>query len=254
MKSNIMGSNNLQFSGNKDFIYNLSDLDAMSYAVNYHRNIIKAFKPFLGKRILEVGAGSGNLAEVLINDYDSLLEIVLLEPDLKTFTLLTNKFKSNSKVKVINSFSKDLRNFDGYFDSIIYNNVLEHVEDDIEEIRTSKKFLKNKGYVCAYSPAIMFLYSNFDNKLGHYRRYTKKDKIELFDSNKMNIKVIKYSDLIGFFLWILKFKILKSNGEGNFPKQVRFFDKYLLPINIAVEKIINLPFGKNILVVAQKVN
>lgn len=243
-----------QFSGDKNFVYNLSDLDAMSYAVNYHKNIIKSFKPYLGETILEVGAGSGNLAEVLINSNNSIKELVLLEPDLKTFNLLLKKFKDNKKVKVINCFTKDLKGYNNYFDSIIYNNVLEHVENDIDEIQKSKGLLKVNGYVCAYSPAIMFLYSNFDNKLGHYRRYTKKDKLKLFDSTNMKVKLIKYSDVIGFFLWILKFKILKANGEGSFPKQVKFFDKFLLPVNIVVEKLINLPFGKNILVVAQKLN
>lgn len=241
-----------QFSGNEKYVYNYTDLDAMSYALNYHKNIIKAFTPYLGQVILEVGAGTGNLAQVLVDNYPSLKELVLLEPDKRTCNKLIERFKGNKKIKIINHFTKDLKGYTGYFDSILYNNVLEHVEEDLEEVKTSKNLLKVNGHTCVYSPAIMFLYSKFDNKLGHYRRYNKKDKLSLFSNSGMKVKVIKYSDIIGFFLWILKFKILKSNGEGNFPKQVKFFDKFLLPMNIIIEKYINLPFGKNILVVAKR--
>ena len=36
------------------------DLEAMSFAKNYHKWIIEEFKPYFGKNVAEVGAGSGN--------------------------------------------------------------------------------------------------------------------------------------------------------------------------------------------------
>ena len=42
------------------------ELEAMSFAANYHRWIVDEFKPFLGRTAVEVGAGRGDLSALLL--------------------------------------------------------------------------------------------------------------------------------------------------------------------------------------------
>lgn len=244
---------NSQFSGSLNYKYYATDLKAMGYAVNYHKNIVQQFSKYLGKDILEVGAGTGNLADILLENNYQFNRLTLVEPDDDLFIFLKNKYLNNNKVKVIKAFTKNLKHLDNSFTSVIYNNVLEHIEDDISEIANVKNLLKKGGFVCIYSPAGSNLYSKYDNQLGHYRRYSYNSKIKLIESNNLKCVEIKYSDLIGYFLWLIKYKILGTKGSKDFVNSVKFFDKYITPINKFIESKIKLPFGKNILVIGKKV-
>lgn len=245
--------NNSQFSGSSNYKYYASDLTAMSFAVNYHKNIIRQFSKYLGDSILEIGAGTGNLADILLENKYEFNSLTLVEPDEEVFKLLKSKYVTNKKVKVIKAFTKDIKDMNNCFSSVIYNNVLEHIEDDISEIANVKKLLKKDGYVCIYSPAGRILYSKYDHQLGHYRRYTLKEKRTLLEKNNLKCIDIKHSDLIGYFLWLVKYKILGFKGSNDFANSVKFFDKHITPINEFIESKIKLPFGKNILVIGKKV-
>ena len=41
------------------------DLESMSFARNYHRWILDTFAPYLGTRLVEVGAGSGSFSRLI---------------------------------------------------------------------------------------------------------------------------------------------------------------------------------------------
>ena len=58
-------------------------------------------------------------------------------------------------------------------DSIVYINVLEHVEDDQTELRMAHSVLASGGRLLVFVPAHEWLMSRFDRKLGHFRRYTR---------------------------------------------------------------------------------
>src|SRR5215831_14574385 len=65
------------------------ELDAMALATNYRRWIMESFKPFLGKRILEVGAGAGSFSEMLLRERPQSLTI--LEPSDNLFSSLNKR-------------------------------------------------------------------------------------------------------------------------------------------------------------------
>ena len=54
------------------------DLEAMSFAVNYHKWILNEFRPYLGKSVVEVGAGTGSFSELLIEE--RIERLTLIEP------------------------------------------------------------------------------------------------------------------------------------------------------------------------------
>src|ERR1051325_11565242 len=121
------------------FGYAGKDLEAMSFAVNYHRWIISIFEPYLGTKIVEVGAGTGSFSELLLEK--RLESVSLVEPSAAMFEQLRCRLaelKPTQKVTTYNDiFARvtDQIRINARPDSIIYVNVLEHAPHDMAELQ-----------------------------------------------------------------------------------------------------------------------
>ena len=74
------------------------DLEAMSFAVNYHRWILSIFDPYLGARVVEVGAGTGSFSELLLER--RLESLSLVEPSTAMYHSFAEGLKSEPSVVV----------------------------------------------------------------------------------------------------------------------------------------------------------
>ena len=224
------------------------DLEAMSFAKNYHKWIMDEFKPYLGQNVAEVGAGTGNFSELMM---EHITHLVAFEPSKNMYLLLKDRFSKNARVETLNcTFASEYSRFEGCFDSIIYVNVLEHIEKDEQELYYVYNALRQGGHALIFVPALSFLYSNFDKTIGHFRRYCRKDFIKLVQHIGFNIRIVKYFDLAGIIPWYIAFVLLKrpiSVGE------VLIYDKLIVPLMQQVEKCITPPVGKNLLIVIQNI-
>ncbi|MGL4758263.1 MAG: class I SAM-dependent methyltransferase [Patescibacteria group bacterium] len=244
----INTNTNNKFSGNQNFDYGGEDLDLLEHADNYFNLIINNFGNKIGKSILEVGAGSGNLTFWLRKRFPDA-RIVAIEPSDKMFGELNSKNLNN--VEVYQGFlSEYLDKFGDQFDTIIYNNVLEHIEDDVAEIKTVNSILKKDGYLLSYNPALNFLYDVHDASVGHYRRYYKKELVGKYIESGFVVESAKYHDLLGAVLMFVKYKVLKlkSIDQGS---AMTYFNQ-VLPIVDKVEKFLPIPAGKNLFVIGKK--
>jgi 2-polyprenyl-3-methyl-5-hydroxy-6-metoxy-1,4-benzoquinol methylase len=239
---------NKQFSSTSDFDYDGEDIELLSSADNYFKLIIKNFDNKIGKNILEVGAGSGNLTSWLRKLYPES-NITAIEPSEKMTNVLKSKNLENVDVK--KAFLKDLENdFINKFDTIIYNNVLEHIEDDQSEIELVYKILKKGGHILSYNPALQSLYDHHDFSVGHYRRYSKKDLVNKHKVAGFNIIKSKYHDMLGAILMFIKYKVLKKTEvkAGN----ANLYFNNVLPVVDLIEKKLPVFFGKNLFVIGRK--
>lgn len=234
-------------------IYVGKDLEAMSFAVNYHKWILDEFRPFLGKRVVEVGAGTGSFSELLLEeDLDSLS---LVEPSDMFESLQTNvsQIKNKAQVDFYKSiFSEVATEISDKQkpDSIIYVNVLEHIEHDVSELEHIYRTLGKGGRCFIFVPALMSLYGEFDRKIGHFRRYTKQEVEGKCESAGFKVLKSKYFDFAGIIPWFVKYKMLKSDSLDS--GAVTLYDKMAIPFVRGMEKIVNVPLGKNVLLVAEK--
>jgi SAM-dependent methyltransferase len=224
------------------------DLEAMSFAQNYHKWILGEFIQYLGDHVAEVGAGMGDFSEFLLGA--NIKQLVAFEPSDNMFASLEKKFGNNSNVNAINAFFEDQSyHYHDTFDSVCYVNVLEHIKDDREALSHAYKTLHHKGYILIFVPALSFLYSNIDKKIGHYRRYSKKELVEIVTSVGFSIKKVKYFDIVGIILWYVAFVLLKHiTTEAN----VSMYDKLVVPIMRKVEHVITPIIGKNLVLIGQK--
>src|SRR5213075_3211063 len=83
-------------------VYPGKDLEAMSFAVKYHRWLLSEFSQFIGKHVVEVGAGTGSFSEMLLEmDPDSLS---LVEPS-EMFEQLEKHVAANGNKTVIDLYN-----------------------------------------------------------------------------------------------------------------------------------------------------
>lgn len=241
-------SDNTQFSNDKNFYYQGEDLELLSEADNFYKTILRNFDKYIGKDVLEVGAGSGNLSRWIRELYPNI-NLTTLEPSPNMAEI--SKQKNIPKIDYkVGFLSEHLPEFNGKFDTIIYNNVLEHIEDDVNEMLIANTILKEGGHILTYSPSIPELYSSMDKNIGHFRRYTKKEMEFKMNQSNFVIETSKYHDFLGAFLMFIKFKILKidkiEKGNANL-----YFNR-ILPIVDRVENLVPVPIGKNIFVIGKK--
>jgi 2-polyprenyl-3-methyl-5-hydroxy-6-metoxy-1,4-benzoquinol methylase len=229
------------------------DLEAMSFAVNYHKWILDEFRPFLGKRVVEVGAGTGSFSELLLQE--NIDSFSLVEPSEMFESLTTNvsQIKNGAPVDFYNSiFSEAAAEIceKQKPDSIIYVNVLEHIENDAAELKHIYRTLDKGGRCFIFVPALMWLYGEFDRKIGHFRRYTKSEVEEKCQSAGFKVLKSKYFDFGGIAPWFVKYKVLKSDSLDS--GAVTLYDKIAVPFVKGMENFVNVPLGKNVLLVAEK--
>lgn len=224
------------------------DLEAMSFAQNYHKWIIDEIHQYLGKNVAEVGAGSGNFSEHLLSL--EINRLVAFEPSRNMFISLHQKYNKRDDVVLVNDYFEEYTTiYKNYFDSVCYVNVLEHIKDDSQALAHAYKALKTNGYILIFVPALSFLFSDFDKKVGHYKRYQKKDLVQIVTQVGFSLHKVKYFDVAGILPWYVAFVLLRQDfTETN----VSIYDKLIVPIMHKLERIIPPPIGKNLILVGRK--
>ena len=128
-----------------------TELDAMAVAVNYHRWIVEKFRPYLGESVAEVGAGIGSVSKLLLET--GIQRLASFEPSRRLFSTLAAELRDESRAQAIpNIFSP--QSVSGSIDSVVYINVLEHIEDDLQEMRNARLALRPGGHLLVFVRSI----------------------------------------------------------------------------------------------------
>lgn len=231
--------------------YEGKDLEAMASATRYSAWITDDIRPYLGSRILEVGAGMGSLSRLLLESEPEFF--MALEPARRMFTELESAVRPPDTVdyRLINATLPEAKSQVAVaeIDSIVYVNVLEHIEDDEAEMRTAFDVLKPGGVLTVYVPALPSLYGPFDRRVGHFRRYTKTSLTKVAVNAGFEIVSIRYRDLTGLLPWWLTAKILRADQLN--AAAVKLYDR-MIPLVRTIDRITGPPIGKNLLLVGVK--
>ena len=229
--------------------YQGSELELFEKAENwkaYYQNLIK---DYLGREVLEVGAGIGATTRMLCSPKQT--RWLCLEPDPamgeRLKSLIANReLPANSQVKV--GVVADLQP-EELFDSIIYIDVLEHIENDQEELKTACCHLKPGGFLVVLSPAHQSLYTPFDETIGHHRRYNKQTLSAVIPGGLERIE-LKYLDSVGAIASLGNRFVLKSNLPS--ARQLAVWDKLMIPLSRVVDSLLGHRAGKSIIGVWRK--
>ena len=237
----------MKVSKNKISQYFGKDLEAMSFAVNYHKWIMAEFRPYLGISTAEVGAGVGNFSKLILNS--NISSLTAFEPSQNMYPFLKEALAQDKRAKTVNDFFWR-KNIGESYDSILYVNVLEHIENEVDELGNAYEALCRNGHLLIFVPALPWLYSEFDKQVGHYRRYLTKDIITLIEQAGLSIIKVKYFDIVGIIPWYINFVLFKNSLSGD---SVSYYDNFIIPPMRFIEQLMVPPVGKNILLVAKKI-
>ena len=168
-------------------------------------------------------------------------EVDLYEPSINFLKNLESKKKDNTKIINSNFIEKP-----NYYDTVLYLDVFEHIEDDSLELEKAYESLKKNGCLIINVPAFQHLYSQFDKDINHFRRYSKSSLLKLtnnFDFSKVDFK---YYDSIGYMLSLAS-KNSKLDYKKNFSIKIKVWDK-LINLSRLIDLIIFNKVGKSLIV------
>ena len=232
-----------------NFTYIGEELDTFAEAINWKTYVKTLIDEFIQGYVLEVGAGIGSNTTILINS--QYHQWLCLEPDDKLLQSLRltlnspqfiNHYTQNGTISILRG--------EQLFDSILYIDVLEHIEMDREELIKAAQLLNNHGNLVILSPAHQCIFSPFDLAIGHYRRYNKSMIKKILPDNIKIINLV-YLDCVGLLASIINKSILQQSMPSI--QQIRFWDRYMVPISIRLDSFLHYRFGKSILLIGRKV-
>lgn len=226
------------------------DLEAMSFARNYHDWILGLFEEHLHGSLAEVGAGSGNLSEMLL-ERSRITSLSCYEPSSNMYPLLEERLRTQARAVCTHGFfGYGTEGESPKFDAVLYANVLEHVEDDAAELALVHKALRPGGKLLVFVPAGAWLFSDFDRSIGHFRRYGRKGLVKLVRSAGFTVESCHFLDSIGVIPWFLLFVLMRKTLSGG---NVALYDRLVVPWLRRLEGVCRPPFGKNLVMVATAV-
>jgi 2-polyprenyl-3-methyl-5-hydroxy-6-metoxy-1,4-benzoquinol methylase len=182
------------------FSYSGSELNAMANARNYYGWMLRRIGPYVGRRAMEVGAGIGTFASLLLQE-TNVSELLLLEPANNLFPRLAERFATDARVETIHGYLEDCLP-QSKVDSLIAVDVIEHIPDDVEFLRLASERIIPGGTIILFTPALSVLYGTLDKAFEHYRRYSKLGLTDLLTRAGFRLLDIRYLNLPGAAMWV----------------------------------------------------
>lgn len=220
----------------------VENLEVMREAENYNRYLQSLVEEHAAgaRRVIDFGAGSGTFA---IPCAAAGFDVTAVEPDARLRAMM-----DAAGVATVPDVA-ELAN-DG-FDYAYTLNVLEHIEADVEALRTLRAKLVPGGRLFVYVPAFPVLYTSMDAKVRHVRRYTRTTLRSSLTSAGFEVRTMRYADSLGFAATLL-FKTL-DNGSGDVNRRLlRLYDRLAFPVSRVLDTLTHAWFGKNLLALAIK--
>ncbi|MCX7008960.1 MAG: class I SAM-dependent methyltransferase, partial [Kiritimatiellaeota bacterium] len=213
----------------------------------FNRWMADAIRPWVGDRVLEIGAGMGNLTEQLLPR--STYAITDIDP--LHLHYLTNRYAGNHSISVQLLDVAEMVHFQGLenrFDSAVCLNVLEHVERDEAGMKNIYSALAPGGTALVLVPRSMKLFGSLDTVLGHVRRYTAAELEQKLKAAGFTVGKIFTFNRVGVPGWWLNGRVLKRKHFGRF--QLKFYDTFVWLWRL-LEYVLPWP-GLSLIAVARK--
>lgn len=199
-----------------------------------------------GRSVLEVGAGLGEFA----SQFRGLDRLVVTDIDPAAVDLLARRFAGQPEVRARQlDLSAALPVIDPRVSTVVAVNVLEHISDDVEALRSLSALVEPGGNIVLWVPGYMQLYGEFDRLVGHVRRYTPDTLRASIEAAGLDCALVRPVNLLGALAWWLA--VRRGGVERPNPKLVGVYDRFVVPVTKAIESKVRPPFGQSVLAVAR---
>jgi SAM-dependent methyltransferase len=215
-------------------------LEALESAHNYNDYLTRLIRDSTeSKNLVDFGAGTGTFAKLL---REGGCRVLCIEPDFaQRERLIAAGFEAFPD---INSLPNESLPF------VFALNVFEHIKDDQRAIELIYQKLTPGGALLLYVPAFHCLWSTLDDKVCHYRRYTKRTLRTLVQP-KFSIGKLQYVDSLGFIA-ALTFRLLHKEATSLTAKSIAWYDNWIFPLSRVLDLLFHRFVGKNVFVICKK--
>jgi glycosyltransferase involved in cell wall biosynthesis len=209
--------------------YGSEILARLNRAPRFTKWMADTIRPYVGDRVLEIGAGIGNLTANLVprtkyhaSDINPHY-LDRLETLKQTRPYLQVHYTDASAAETYPAEQ---------FDTVICMNVVEHIENDVEALSNIRRSLDKNGRAIVLVPNGPRLFGSLDKVLGHYRRYTRDQLVQACQNAGFTVEKVLKFNRIGTPGWWLNGRILKKETFGFWQiKVLNFLVPFVRPID-----------------------
>jgi len=209
-------------------------LHSLERAQDFNRWMAGAIAPHVGARVLEIGAGIGNITtQLLPRDH-----YVASDVNPHYLDYLRNLTLGKPYLEVARLDLEDPQGFAalaGRFDTVVCLNVLEHVRDPLAALRNIFSVLEPGGRAVLYVPQGPRRFSSLDEVLGHRCRYARDDLAGELRACGFEVERLRDFNRSGVPGWFLNGKLLRRRHFGRV--QLKLFN-VLVPLLKLVDPVL----------------
>jgi glycosyltransferase involved in cell wall biosynthesis len=221
-------------------------LRRMQKVSRYNRWMWQQLERFVGQRVLEVGAGVGNMTRFLLGR-EHVVATDLNENYLQILRHLFGEYP-HVAVEPFDLNGQVLPPRAERIDTVLCLNVLEHVEQDHEALASLFRVLEPGGRLVLLVPALHALYGSLDRALAHHRRYSREEVLAKLAAAGFEVEDSWFFNLIGVAGWYLNSRLLRRRTFP--PVQLALYDR-LVPL-FRLESRFRLPLGMSLIAIGRK--
>lgn len=228
------------------------ELETFREAKHWKAYAASQLRRWISGDVLEVGAGLGGSSSVLCSGQET--SWTSLEPDPALLAILEQTLSTLAnanpglRARAIAGTLAVLPE-EPLFDTILYIDVLEHIEQDRAELRAASKRLRRSGRLIVLSPAHRWLFSEFDRAVGHFRRYDKA-QLRALTPEGMRLVDLRYLDSIGMAASLANRIFIRTPSPS--ARAVQLWDRVMVPLSRRVDPWLRHRFGKTIIAVWER--
>jgi SAM-dependent methyltransferase len=211
-------------------------LDRLNRAPRFTRWMADVIQPYMGSRVLEIGAGTGNMSTQLMPR--AVYWATDVNPHYLNYLVTLRPTRPYMRVAYTNAAEGETFPTGQSFDTVVCLNVVEHVEEDVAALVNIRNVLVARGRAIILVPAGPKLYGTLDEVLGHFRRYTEDQLRSVSEQAGFRVEAMLKFNRPGVVAWWLNGQILdrRTFGLG----QIRMLNA-LTPLFRRLDRWIPLP-------------
>lgn len=211
-------------------------LERLNRAPRFTRWMADVVRPHVGDRVLEIGAGIGNMSIHLMPR--SIYWATDVNPYYLKYLETLRPTRPYMHVAYTDGVKAESYPAGQNFDTVVCLNVIEHVADDVGALRNICDALTDGGTAIVLVPFGPQLYGSLDEVLGHCRRYTEQQLAEVAQEAGFRVERILKFNRPGVPAWWLNGKVLRRQNFGM--GQIRLLN-LLTPIFRRIDPWLPLP-------------
>ena len=216
--------------------YGSQILGRLNRAPRFTKWMADVIRPYVGNRVLELGAGIGNLTLQFVPR--TLYWASDINPLYLTYLENLSQNRPYLRVGFTDGEKGDSYPQEGKFDTVICLNVVEHLADDETALKNIRNVLEEGGRAIILVPCGPWLFGTLDEVLGHQRRYTRKQLTELAQRGGFHLQKLIPFNRVGVIAWWLNGRLLRRKTFGLW--QVKMLN-LLTPLFRRVDRWLPLP-------------